>query len=289
MLLGTATLRKQFSVQLQPDWYFLEDRLHLAGTFGAQRFPDLFFGLGADTRAGDGEAYTPVGSEAEVNPKWRVRPSLYIGPIVRLQWVELLDLEPGGQLAPGNITGAAGGRTVQLGLTLVWDTRDSTLSPAAGALVRAAFRSAVQALGSYYVFDLLRIDARSYWTLPWAGHLIAVQALAELRRGAPPFYDTGKLGGDNGRGYLEGRFRDRQYFSAQAEYRARLFWRVGGVVFGSVATVADRLDALKLSALKPAAGVGLRVAPLSDVPINLRFDAAYGDDLAFYFNMGEAF
>ncbi|MHB8879541.1 MAG: hypothetical protein ACYC8T_38090, partial [Myxococcaceae bacterium] len=151
MLLGTATLRKQFSVQLRPDWYFLEDRLHLAGTAAAVRFPDLFFGLGPDTRAEDREAYTPVGWEAEVNPEWRVRPSLYIGPSVRLLWVELLDLEQGGQLASGNITGAAGGRTVQLGLTLVWDTRDSTLSPASGALVRAAFRSAVQALGSHYV------------------------------------------------------------------------------------------------------------------------------------------
>ncbi len=289
LLAGVATLKKQFSLLLSPDWYLLDDRLHLGGTLSVARYPDQFFGLGAQTRAEDGEPYTPVLWEAEVSPKWRVARNVYLGPSVRFQHVSMVELQEDGRLARGDVNGSAGGRTVQLGVAAVWDTRDSTLYPTRGTWVRANFRSALPEVGSDYRFDLLRVDARAYWTLPWANHLLALQALGELRWGEPPFYDTGKLGGDNARGYFEGRFRERQHFSVQAEYRAHLFWRIGGVVFGSVSTVARDLEALQVSALKPAGGVGVRFQPLKDLPINIRLDVAYGNDLAFYLNLGEAF
>src|SRR5262249_41858166 len=121
-------------------------------------------------------------------------------------------------------------------------------------------------------------------------HVLALQALLELRGGDPPFYETGRLGGDqNGRGLYEGRFRERQVFSAQAEYRADLFWRLGGVLFASAGAGATPAGHLPHSRFRPAAGAGVRVAPLRDVPINIRLDIAYGTELQFYLNLGEAF
>lgn len=126
--------------------------------------------------------------------------------------------------------------------------------------------------------------------MPYAQHVVAVHALIELRSREPSFYDTGKLGsGEMMRGYLEGRFRDRQHLALQAEYRAPLFWRVGGVAFASVGNVGRSLNAELLSAPKPAAGAGLRVAPVKDAPVNIRLDVAYGSDLSFSLNVGEAF
>jgi outer membrane protein assembly factor BamA len=120
--------------------------------------------------------------------------------------------------------------------------------------------------------------------------VLALHALLELRSGEPPFYDTGKLGSSEMmRGYFEGRYRDRQHLALQAEYRSPLFWRMGGVVFASAGNVGRRLDSAMLSGLKPAAGVGLRVAPMADVPVNIRLDVAYGSDMSFYLNVGEAF
>jgi hypothetical protein len=44
------------------------------------------------------------------------------------------------------------------------------------------------------------------------------------------------------RGYYEGRFRERQLYAVQAEYRAHLFWRVGAVGFASLGGVARDID-----------------------------------------------
>jgi outer membrane protein assembly factor BamA len=288
---GAASTRKQFSGLLQPDVYLLGDRLQLGGTLSAAKFPDEFFGVGSDTAGSASEPYTPLLYELEFSPRWRIAPSLYLGPGVRVQQVELPEVAPGGQLDSAQVTGARGGRTVQLGLSGFWDTRDNTLYPTQGVLVRLNLRSARPELGSDFRFDVLRLDARQYVSLPWSSrHLLAVQGVLELRRGEPPFYDLGKLGGgEMMRGYYEGRYRDRQLVALQAEYRAWLFWRVGGVLFASAGTVARSVSALQLDRLRSAVGAGLRVAPLADVPINFRLDVAYGSTMSFYLNVGEAF
>ncbi|MFP2924320.1 BamA/TamA family outer membrane protein [Pyxidicoccus sp. 3LG] len=289
LMAGAASIKGQFTLMLQPDVYFLDDRLNLTATASAAKFPDRFFGTGAYTRMEDEETYTPVYFEVELSPKWRVAPRLYVGPTVRGQHARISDVADGGAIH--SVTGAAGGTTLQLGLTALYDSRDNTLNPLTGFLARLNLRRASEDWGSDYTFDLLRLDARRYFMLPWAErHVFAIQGLVELRRGEPPFYDTGRLGGmEMSRGHLEGRFRERQHLAAQVEYRAPLFWRFGGVAFASAATVARSLDEIEAEAIKPAGGVGLRFAPLTDVPVNLRLDVAYGSELSFYLNLGEAF
>jgi len=41
--------------------------------------------------------------------------------------------------------------------------------------------------------------------------------------------------------------------------------------------------------VKFAGGGRLRFAPVADVPVNSRVDIAYGNELLFYVNLGEAF
>lgn len=289
LLAAAASVRGQFTLLLQPDVYFLDDRLNLTATASAARFPDRFFGMGASTRAEDVEDFTPVFLELELSPKWRIAPRLYVGPTLRTQRARFLRVAEDG--AVRTTTGAAGGTTLQFGLTALYDSRDNTLNPTTGFLARLNLRRASDDWGSDYTFDLLRLDARRYFELPWGQrHVLAMQGLVELRSGEPPFYDTGRIGGmELSRGHLEGRFRERQHLAAQIEYRAPLFWRLGGVVFASAATVARDLEDLDARDIKPAAGVGLRFAPLSDVPVNLRLDVAYGTEMSFYLNLGEAF
>ncbi|QRO00054.1 BamA/TamA family outer membrane protein [Archangium violaceum] len=289
LLSAAASVRGQFTLLLQPDVYFLDDRLNLTATASVARFPDRFFGMGANTRAEDVEEFTPIFLELELSPKWRVAPRLYLGPTLRHQYVRITQMEEDGALR--TMTGAHGGGTLQLGLMALYDSRDNTLNPTTGFLMRLNLRRASADWGSDYTFDLLRLDARRYITLPWGQrHVLAMQGLVELRRGEPPFYDTGRLGGmELGRGYLEGRFRERQHLAAQVEYRAPLFWRLGAVAFASAATVARSLGGPETWELKPAGGVGLRLAPLADVPVNIRLDVAYGTELGFYLNVGEAF
>lgn len=287
---GAASLRKQFTGIVLPDVYLLDDALELAGTLSAARFPDIFYGVGNQTLESAEESFTPIYYEVDVTPRWRVFRNVYVGPSVRLHAAEMETVEPDGAIATSGLTGSEGGRTVQVGLTANWDTRNNQLNPTAGGIVRTTFRSALPALASDFRYDLLKLDARRYLTLPWAAHVLALHGVLELRGGEPPFYETGRLGGDqNGRGLFDGRFRERQLFSVQAEYRAKLFWRLGGVLFASAGTVARSVGQLVGNRIHPAAGAGVRIAPLRTLPMNIRLDVAYGTDLQFYLNIGEAF
>lgn len=288
VLAGAASVRGQFSAALQPEWYLAGDDVQLTGMLGYSLFPDLFYGMGAATRAADEERYTPTYLELAATPAYRVARALYLGPTVRLQRATIGELAAGGRLAPGTITGSRGGTIVQLGATGSFDTRDSTLYPRSGALVRLQLLRSEPELGSDFTFSLARLDARGYVT-PWGRAVLAAQVLVELRDGEPPFYDTGRLGGEVAmRGYFAGRYRDRQLATAQLEVRTPLFWRLGAVAFASAGDVARDPADLGRS-VKAAGGVGLRLAPVPDVPVNVRLDLAYGDDAAFYLGVGEAF
>lgn len=289
LLAGAASVRGQFSLMLQPDWYLAGDDLHLGGMAGVELFPDRFYGIGGATRLEDEEPFTARYLELSANPSWRVASSLYVGPVLRWQRARLLEVAPGEALAGGGVAGAAGGDTVQLGASASWDTRDSGLSPRSGALLRLSLLSAVPALGSSFEFQALEADARGYLSLPWSRHVVAAQALLELRGGEPPFYDLGRLGGPTAmRGHFAGRYRDRQLAVAQVEYRAPLPWRLGAVAFLSVGNVSRDPSGLA-DGVKPAGGAGLRWAPVAGVPVNLRLDVAYGSEASVYLRLGEAF
>lgn len=288
-LAAAASVRRQYSVLLSPDLYLDDDRLHLGGTLSVSRFPDLFFGIGNDTRLEDEESFTPLYYDLELSPKLRLI-GAYLGPSLRVFHVDIVQTESDGALASADVVGSRGGTSVELGVAVLWDTRDSTLYPRAGGVLRARAASARGGWGSDFDYDVLRLDARRYLGLPWPLHVLGLQALAELRRGEPPFYGTGRLGGAEVlRGYYEGRYRDRQYLAAQAEYRLPLVWRLGAVFFASAGDVARALDGLRLADVKLSGGAGLRLAPLADVPVNIRLDVAYGDAARFYFSIGEAF
>ncbi|HTV21742.1 MAG TPA: BamA/TamA family outer membrane protein [Polyangiaceae bacterium] len=293
---GAASVRGQFTALLSPDLFLLDDRMHLGGTLSAARFPDTFYGVGPDTPKDLSEPYRANIYELELSPRWRIVDGLYVGPSIRLQNVKVAEVEDGGLLDTGlsegaSIDGTEGGTTLQLGVSAFWDTRSSTLYPTSGGIVRLNARRALPALGSDYEFDVLRVDARRYITLPWhSRHILALQGVVELRDGAPPFYDLARLGGaEIMRGYYEGRYRDRQLYALQAEYRAPLFWRFGGVLFASLGGVAHDVDSSFFDHPHLGGGAGLRFAPLDDVPVNFRLDVAFGDPVAFYLNVGEAF
>lgn len=90
------------------------------------------------------------------------------------------------------------------------------------------------------------------------------------------------------RGYFQGRFRDRQFLSFQAEYRSPLlFWRISTAAFAGAGRVADKVSKLDFGGLKPSFGGGFRIM-LDKVD---RFDLGFGEDgnTGFYVGFSEAF
>ncbi len=93
------------------------------------------------------------------------------------------------------------------------------------------------------------------------------------------------------RGFYEGRFRDRQAISLQAEYRQQLLSRLGFVLFGSAGRVGNEISDLGVAGLKYGGGAGLRLMLNRKERLNIRIDYARGSNQSsgLYFAIGEAF
>ncbi|MDF2692931.1 MAG: hypothetical protein K0S65_1314 [Labilithrix sp.] len=292
LLAGAVSLRKQFSALLSPDLYLANDRVHVGATLSAARFPDRFFGIESRERLSKEEPYTPIYTEVEISPKLRLSSThyLYVGPAIRYQYANIVERTAGGLLDQRSVTGWDGGHTFQLGARGFWDTRDSTLYPLRGSLVDASFLAGHDALGSDFSFSRTRLDGRHYLPSFWSRHVLAIQALIELRSGSAPFFDLGKLGGSRLlRGHFEGKHRDSQLGAIQVEYRLPVVWRFGAVLFGGVGSVMSSVGDIAKAKAYAAAGGGIRFAPSKKAPINIRLDVAYGDEPRFYLDVGEAF
>jgi Omp85 superfamily domain len=290
-LAGAASLEGHLTLLVQPDLYLADDAVHLGVAASVARFPDLFYGIGEMAEGQPGEDYTPVYVDVEVSPKLRLLRGqrLYLGPSIRVAHTSIEEREADGFIDQRAVPGARGGWTVQAGGRAFWDARDDLLYPRRGAYVEASFAAADPAIGSDFSFTRARLDGRGYLPLPGPCCVLSLQAVAELRGGTPPFYELGELGGAKLlRGHYEGRYRDRQLAAAQAELRFPIAWRFGGVAFAGVGTVTDDVASAGDAELRAAGGVGLRFRPSRD-PVHIRLDMAYGDELRFYLDIGEAF
>ena len=285
---GTLTTNRQRILQTELLLFGPEDRWFLASNAGVMRYPEDFWGIGPQTPDAAMERYDASRVEVDLSALRQVVAALYIGPSWRLQSVYNITPAADGLLASGTITGAEGGVSSGLGGAAVWEQRQRPLTPAAGeryASVRQLwFRPAI---GSDFRFSRLELDGRAYLGVGRA--VVAVQGLAQLHSGAPPFRMMALLGGDMiTRGYYLGRYRDQHLLAAQAELRSPLFWRLGGVVFAGAGAVSEQLRTI--TTLQPTIGGGLRLRVDDEEGTNLRADVAVGrGSVGVYFSFGEAF
>ncbi|WP_167856577.1 BamA/TamA family outer membrane protein [Hymenobacter metallicola] len=180
-----------------------------------------------------------------------------------------------------------------LGPSFLYDGRDNILSTFRGNYLEFSALFNGSALGSGYHFNRFVVDARHFQPLrPTSKTILATQLLGQFHTGNVPFRELANLGGEKIlRGYYEGRYRDRQLLALQAELRRPLFWRLNGVVFGSLGQVGNALADLSRNELKASGGAGIRFKYNRRDRLNIRFDYGFGRDGSngFYFSIGEAF
>jgi outer membrane protein assembly factor BamA len=173
---------------------------------------------------------------------------------------------------------------------VVLDSRDNTLATRRGVYILGSLVSFHPWLGSDYRYTAFTVDARHYHT---AGrHTLALQYYLALCDGDVPLTGMPMMGGKTlMRGHYEGRFRDRNFFTVQAEYRLMpLWWRFGVNVFAGLGEVAPRLRDFTFEGLKWSLGAGLRFALNPAERIHLRLDVGVGyDTWGLYVNVLEVF
>jgi hypothetical protein len=279
-LVGAYTLNEQWSADVAADFNLRSGAL-VAGRVRAVHFPDTFYGIGPDTSVDAKEAFTRRFAEAILVAEYplarrRLRGALRAGVRLDVRVEDVLDLEPGKQLASGTIEGADGFSAAGLGASVTWDTRDRPLFPLRGTFVQAWYLHYPEAIGQHGEFARANLEGRIFLPLG-SERVLGLAAFLDETFGEVPFTMLPKLGSTRFlRGWREGRFRDKAAWAAQAELRIPLAERIYGTTFAALGAVAPNAGAFRAESIRVAGGIGLRYR-LTAEGANIRIDLAQSE------------
>jgi hypothetical protein len=284
------TQKKQAIVEMTPNLYLKKGDFHLVGYLGFKKYAENFYGIGSETTESMEEYFNYRSLKFLFSLRKRITPSFFVGLQYNFEHFKITELEPGGVLDTEDIVGNAGGTQSGLGLLLVQDTRDHIFFPRSGTLLHAQASLFSPTLGSDYRFQKYTFDFRQYVTV-FSNHVLAFQQNISVSSGDVPLQWLPLLGGPwVMRGYILGRFRDKNVIYLQMEYRIPLIWRLSAVGFVGYGDVATKLNRFKFFDFKLTGGVGIRyqLDRLSSTNVRLDFGFAKGS-FGVYAMINEAF
>jgi hypothetical protein len=229
-LYAAYTAKQQFRAFVSTDRWTAGNRWGVNAQLEYQRFPQPFFGVGIGAPESAEEWYEARTVLANVTVRRRIARALYGQSGYRYSDTKIRDAEEGGVIARGVIPGAAGGVVSQLLAGGAWDSRDNVFAPASGTFVQATGAYSGSVFGADYEFSRYIADARRYVRL--GRGVLAGQAYVEATSRGAPFDQLSLVGsGTIMRGYVRGRYRDRELAAAQVEYRLPVVGRFGVAAF----------------------------------------------------------
>ncbi|NUO02837.1 MAG: BamA/TamA family outer membrane protein [Saprospiraceae bacterium] len=287
---GAYTQFRQILFYAPFQLYFNQDRWWLYGELGYYRYVYNFFGIGNAAPKDYLEKYDATYPRLRLSALRKVGRYSYLGLRYAFDDVNIVLRDSTAQLATEGITGAGGGRVSGVGMLYNFDSRDQLFFPAKGWLVEILAYAEGPTTGSNFTYSRFSADAARYFPV-FKKHVLALNAVAVLTTGDPPFHQLATLGGTRRlRGYFDGRFRDKRLLLLQGEYRLPLFWRIGAVAFGGAGWVGSENEPVRQAFLRWNVGAGLRFALDRRQKINLRLDYGVGkEESGFYLTVGEAF
>ena len=183
-------------------------------------------------------------------------------------------------------------------LNVLYDSRINQINPENGSYFNVTYRDNIKKIGSDANWQSLTIDARKY--IPFPSHSKNILALWSLEwitlGGKIPYLLMPSTGWDeqynSGRGYIQSRFRGRNMYYFESEYRFNISRNqlLGGVVFANVQSYSGDMSSTYTSLL-PGYGAGLRMKVNKNSRTNICIDYGIGKDGSggFYVNLGEVF
>jgi hypothetical protein len=280
------TTKAQGFVEVGPDIWLDNNAAHLFLVVGYGDAPYKYFGRGNVTRESASEDFTERSTYVVPLAQVQVVRNLFVGGRYRLEWRDIRDRN--GPLLQQPIPGSQGGVVSGGGPVVTFDDRDGVYAPTRGTFLELGYANHPSFLGSDYAFGQLNVDARRYFRVTGES-VLAFQLRVTLAHGDAPFYSLPQIGGRALRGIFLGRYRENHMMEGQVEYRFPIFWRLGGAAFLGAGDVGRTVGSLFTNRLHPAGGMGLRYALVPDERLNVRFDVGYGDDVAYYLDISEAF
>ena len=282
------TLRKQILFYIPYNIFAKDDEYWFKGEVGYYDYVYPYYGIGNEILQ-DEELYSAVFPRLQLDALKKIKDNFYVGLNYRFDRMQLDDIVPSGSLESENTLGIAGGITSGIGPMLAYDNRDHINWPTKGVLMETRFFYNSSIVGADYEASFFEFNISKY--IPHNNNVLAFNFISKNTFGDVPFYELALYGGSNrSRGYLQGKFRDKNTYILQAEYRMPLWKRFGATVFANGGGIYNKLEDLNFDSFLPAAGVGLRYMIDKNQKINLRLDVGFGKkSTEFYFTFKEAF
>ena len=288
---------------VKPSLFFKNDKNRISGDISMKDMPDNYWGVGYDA------AREPSEPDSTTNYRrnwWQVylkyvhqfKNNIFGGLLFDYNQTKATDLNPKMQEDKHVREFGTFIRNWSLGLLFQYDSRDLTINAYDGLLLEVSsnfYRSEADTKPNY---QIMVIDYRQYEQIKRPGRTLAWQVKTRMGNHNVPWTEMSQLGTPfDLRGYLWGRYRDKNMLFGIMEYRhmfmrktprkdGNMMSRFGFVTWLAAGSVADVYS--EMTNWLPNAGVGLRFEVQKRM--NARFDFGVGDDsAAFYISFNEAF
>lgn len=284
------TSRKQFIAQLKTRTFLNQDKYILDGNFKFQIYPNVFWGIGNDTKEEDAEDYNQRVFEFDASFLKQIPGNVNFGFLFSLADYNITEVQDSGLLASGTIEGSDGALLIGMGVILNVDSRDNYFSPLFGGFYQFKANLTSKAMGSTHSYNTFHLDFRKYVNLG-KKRVLAFQLYTRLNFGIAPLQGQSIYGGaEVARGYFRGRYIDDLMYVAQAEYRhpvGRRWELAGFALTGNVSAFQENLFGVS----KASFGFGPRYFIKKDNRSVLRLDIAFDVEggSGIYFGVNEAF
>jgi outer membrane protein assembly factor BamA len=273
---------ESWSMALGQSSYWDEDRWRLVAAIG---YADLELPLlvPGPSSPSVGIDWLLSGALAYTNVSRRVGSNWYVGLIA--QYLEIEQEFSFDFVAPNFVLGSST-RSVALGPSLSYDTRDVPANAYEGHYFKASAVASRDAFGSNLDYESYSLAYRSYHqVLP---SLVAAWEVAGcLKSDGVPLWDACRIGL---RGFASTDYMGKSSWRAQAELRWIWSKRWGVAAFGGAGQITESLIFSSDHDTIPSYGAGLRFMVQPEQRIVMRLDYARSTDSdAWHLSVGQAF
>ena len=164
-----------------------------------------------------------------------------------------------------------------IGYIITNDTRDHVQYPTHGMFLNFKNQFYRNWIGSDYEFVRYIITYNQFFKLEkqTSRHVLVARATLNIATGNVPFEGQTVVGGDDIRGYSQGKYRNDQVYTLQTEYRWNFYGKWGMVAFAGLASAVANVSDISDSPLLPGVGAGLRFRMLPTEKVNIGVDARW--------------
>ena len=297
----TYTFKHQIMLPFQSNVWTSGNEFDILGNWIFYKFPEMTYGLGGHSSENAAEQldYRFVLFRETVLKKLYTDVYAGIGYDLDYHW----NITDGG-LAGGGISDfqryGKTSRSISSGFTLdvMYDGRQNPINPPKGYYASVVYRNNSTSLGSDGNWQSLLLDLRSYYKLSAdSRNVLAFWSYNWfILRGTPPYLDLPASSWDTyanqGRGYIQSRFRGRNLVALESEYRFGITHDglFGGVIFANAQSVSD-WPGNTFTVFHPGVGCGIRfkMNKYSDTNVAIDFAVGLQGSSGIFVNLGEVF